>query len=167
MDGSPRDAVLANARAKRDDVAATLESPALVIAADTLVVLDELVLGKPADAAEARAMLEQLSGETHQVMTGVAVVDTASRQAAHGVEVTDVSFRTLAPAEIDSFIEAVNPVDRAGAYTVDGPGSLLVERYDGCYQNVLGLPMVLLDNRLRQIGHNLFELLDHRRAVFL
>ena len=166
-DGSPADAVIANACAKRDDVAKRLSEPALVIGADTLVALDVHVFGKPADAAEARRMLAQLAGKTHQVYTGAAVVDTATGRAAEGVERTDVTFRALSDGEIDRFVEAVNPLDRAGAYTVDGPGSLLVERYDGCYQNVLGLPTVRLDRLLRQVGHDLFKLMDGARATFL
>jgi septum formation protein len=84
-----------------------------------------------------------------------------------GSETTDVTFRTLTDAEIDRFVEAVNPVDRAGAYTVDGPGSLIVARYDGCYQNVLGLPIVRLDKLLRGIGHSLFDLMNPEQARFL
>ena len=167
IDGPPGDAVLANARAKRDDVAARLDSNALVIAADTLVVLDDHVLGKPADRAEARAMLLLLAGKTHQVLTGVAIVDTGRAAVAEGIESTDVTFRDLSPGEIDRFIDVVNPLDRAGAYTVDGPGSLLVARYRGCYQNVLGLPMVRLDCVLRQIGVSLFDAMDKAGAVFL
>jgi len=139
----------------------------VVIAADTLVFLDEHVLSKPADAEEARAMLRRLSGNTHQVVTGLAVIDTASGTAAEGSESTDVTFRTLSSEEIARFVEVVNPIDRAGAYTVDGPGSLLVARYDGCYQNVLGLPMVRLDKLLRRIGVHLFDHLNRERAVFL
>jgi septum formation protein len=165
--GSPADMVTGNARAKRDDVARRLDEPALVIAADTLVFLDEHVLAKPADPAEARAMLRMLSGRTHEVLTGVAVVDTGSGRAAEGHETTRVTFRELHEAEINAFVHAVNPVDRAGAYTVDGPGSLLVARYEGCYQNVLGLPMVRLDLLLRGIGRSLFDCMDGTRALFL
>jgi septum formation protein len=112
-------------------------------------------------------MLRKLSGNTHQVLTGIAVIDTATGRAAEGCESTDVTFRELSDAEIDRFICAVNPVDRAGAYTVDGPGTLIVARYDGCYQNVLGLPMVRLDEVLRQIGFNLFDMMDASRCAFL
>ncbi len=163
----PAAIVEANARAKRDAVAARLDRPALIIAADTLVFLDEHVLSKPADKTEARAMLRRLSGNTHQVVSGVAVLDTAADSGAVGSETTDVTFRTLSDAEIDRFVEAVNPVDRAGAYTVDGPGSLIVARYDGCYQNVLGLPVVRLDKLLRGIGHSLFDLMNPEQARFL
>ena len=167
FEGVPAELVVANARLKRDDVAARLSDPAIVIAADTLVFLDEHTLGKPADQDEARTMLARLSGNTHQVLTGLSLIDTASRKSAEGYESTDVTFRALSPEEIDHFVHAVNPVDRAGAYTVDGPGSLLVQRYDGCYQNVLGLPIVRLDLLLRELGYNLFELMDAERSRFL
>lgn len=167
FDGTPSEMVVANARAKRDDVAGRLAGPALVIGADTLVFLDGQVLSKPATLDEANAMLARLSGKTHQVLTGVAVVETGSGKAAEGYESTDVTFRQLSPHEIAQFVSAVRPLDRAGAYTVDGPGSLLVARYRGCYQNVLGLPMVRLDHLLREIGWSLFDLMDGRRSVFL
>jgi len=167
VNGTPAEMVVDNARSKRDDVAARLETPSLVIAADTLVFLDNHVLGKPKDLDEARTMLAALSGRTHQVLTGLALVDMTTGALAEGYESTDVTFRDLAPAEIDRFVEAVNPVDRAGAYTVDGPGGLLVARYDGCYQNVLGLPVVRLDRLMRTLGHSLFERMHGPAATFL
>jgi len=166
-DGPPEEAVVTNARAKRNDVAARLDSPALVIAADTLVVIDGEALGKPADLDEARAMIRRLSGRTHQVLTGIAIRDMAAGCDAEGTESTDVTFRHLPEDSIRRFVDAVKPTDRAGAYTVDGPGSLLVERYSGCYQNVLGLPMVRLDILFGQLGYNLFEMMHPPRAVFL
>ncbi len=164
---SPAELVISNARAKRDETVARLDGPAIVIAADTLVFVDEHVLGKPADAAGARAMLSRLSGRSHQVLTGLALMDTASGKTAEGFESTDVQFRSLSPREIAQFVEAVNPLDRAGAYTVDGPGSLLVQGYQGCYQNVLGFPMVRLDLLLRELGVHLFDCMDGGRAIFL
>jgi len=163
----PSEIVIANARAKRDYVASRLERPSLVVAADTLVFLDDRILSKPRDLDDARAMLRTLSGRTHEVVTGLAVVDTGSGLPVEGSETTRVTFRDLHDAEIAHFVHAVNPVDRAGAYTVDGPGSLLVAGYEGCYQNVLGLPIVRLDCLLRTIGHNLFEIMDGPRATFL
>lgn len=167
FEGSPAEMVAVNARLKRDDVARRLGRDAIVIAADTLVFLGDEPLGKPADLDEARVMLGRLSGRTHAVMTGVAVADTGSGAVADAVETTRVTFRELSRAQIDAFVDAVHPVDRAGAYTVDGPGTLLVARYEGCYQNVLGLPMVLLDGLLRTMGVDLFALVDRDRATFL
>lgn len=164
---APAAIVVANARAKRDDVARRYAHPAIVIGADTLVFLDEHVLSKPADAEAARAMLRRLSGNTHQVVTGLALVNTGTGQRVEGTETTDVTFRVLSDAEIARFVEIVNPLDRAGAYTVDGPGSLLVARYDGCYQNVLGFPIVRLDKLLREMGVSLFNRIDPGLATFL
>jgi len=164
---SPASIVIENAKRKRDDVAARTGPPALVIAADTLVFLDEHVLSKPRDLEDARAMLRRLSGRTHDVLTGLAVIDTGTGRRAEGSQRTGVTFRDLTTAEIAHFVHAVKPLDRAGAYTVDGPGSLLVARYDGCYQNVLGLPIVRLHQLLLKLGHDLFEMMDGPRSVYL
>ncbi len=164
---SPAHIVEINACAKRDDALKRLERPAVVIGADTLVFLDNHVLGKPADLEEARSMLRRLSGRTHEVFTGLAITHIGTGQSVQGSERTGVTFRALSEEEIDRFIEAVRPLDRAGAYTVDGPGSLLVAGYEGCYQNVLGFPMVRLDALLREVGVRLFERIDSANAVFL
>ena len=167
LEGLPREVVIRNAIAKRDEVRSRTTTPALIVAADTVVVIENEILGKPDDLDAARAMLSRLSGNTHSVLTGVAIAHTGTDRAAEGVEETRVTFRELSAAEIDLFVEAVRPLDRAGAYTVDGPGSLLVERYEGCYQNVLGLPLVCLDRLLRTIGDNLFSRIQADRAQFL
>jgi len=167
FEGDPAAMVVTNARAKRDDVAGRLDFPALVIAADTLVFLGNRVLGKPADRDEARAMLAELSGKTHQVLTGLSLIETATGKTAEGYESTDVTFRAFSSDEIDRFVAAVNPIDRAGAYTVDGPGSLLVARYSGCYQNVLGFPIVRLDLLLGELGYSLFDLMNAEDCQFL
>ncbi|NLN92109.1 MAG: septum formation protein Maf [Candidatus Hydrogenedens sp.] len=139
----------------------------LVISADTLVFLDGQVLSKPADLEEAKTMLRALSGRTHHVVTGLALFDRASGCYATGAEKTGVRFRELSDEEIACFVNTVKPVDRAGAYTVDGPGSLLVAAYDGCYQNVLGLPLVRLDLVMRTLGYSLFEMINGDEARFL
>lgn len=164
---TPAAVVESNARRKCLAVAAVAERDALIIAADTLVFLEEEVLSKPLDLDDARRMLRLLSGNTHQVVTGLAVYDTVTRRLVQGSESTDVTFRLLSEEEIACFVDVVRPLDRAGGYTVDGPGSLLVSRYDGCYQNVLGLPIVRLDKLLRQLDCNLFALLDPAKARFL
>ncbi len=156
-----------NACAKRDAAAARLSRPAVVIGADTLVFLEDHVLGKPRDEEEAREMLQRLSGRSHEVLTGLAVVDTGTGEKRQDSETTEVVFRELSNDEINRFIDIVQPLDRAGAYTVDGPGSLLVAGYQGCYQNVLGFPLVCLDNMLRQLDVFLFDRMDSENAVFL
>ncbi|MFP4192063.1 MAG: Maf family protein [Candidatus Hydrogenedentota bacterium] len=166
-DGAPGELVLANACLKRDEVARRAPAAARIIAADTVVTYGGRVLGKPRDMEEAREMLAALSGETHWVYTGVAATGAALGRSAEAYEVTEVTFRPLSEAMIETFVEAVQPLDRAGAYTVDGPGALLVERYNGCYQNVLGLPLVRLDRMLESIGLSLFSSIDADRATFL
>jgi len=155
--GSPHETVVRNALTKARDVAARVDDDVLVIGADTLVFAGDHALGKPGSLDEARDMLRMLSGVTHQVYTGVAVVRTTDGHEVTGYERTDVTFRDLSDTDIDSYIEQVDPLDRAGAYTVDGPGSLLAERFDGCFYNVLGLPMVVLDTLLGGFGISLFK----------
>lgn len=167
LTGEPEALVIENADRKCSDVAGRLADPALVIAADTLVFIGDEVLAKPETLDEACSMIARLSGQTHRVITGLAVRNTATGAAATASETTEVTFRSLSRAEIERFVEAVRPLDRAGAYTVDGPGSLLVAGYRGCYQNVLGLPIVRLDQTLRPMGHSLFDFVDADRAIFL
>lgn len=164
---SPAEIVIRNAMIKRDDVAASINEHAVVIAADTLVFYEEHVLLKPVDLDDARRMIRLLSGKTHQVLTGLALVDTETGRCVEGSETTDVTFRDLSDDEIDHFVHIVEPLDRAGAYTVDGPGSLIVEGYRGCYQNVLGLPMVRLYKLLGELGLDLFAAMDKAGAKFL
>lgn len=119
----------------------------LIITADTIVYIDGQVLGKPADAAEARKMLRQLSGRTHQVITGVCLT-TADRQKAFSA-VTDVTFDTLGDEEIDYYIEHYRPYDKAGAYGVqEWIGFVGVSRLEGSYFNVMGLPVQRLYREL-------------------
>lgn len=164
---SPSWIVETNACRKRDDVAQRVEEPAIIIAADTLVFWKGHVLGKPADRTEAIATLRKLSGHTHEVCTGLALIDTRTGRRIQGTEVTHVMFRNLTDSEIDRFVDVVNPVDRAGAYTCDGPGSLLVSGFQGCYHNVLGLPIIRLDLLLRELNFHLFDHLDADAARFL
>lgn len=164
---TPSEIVIQNAIIKRDDVAATTSEPAIIIAADTLVFYEEHVLPKPVDFDDARRMLRLLSGKTHQVLTGLALVDTETGQTVEGAETTDVTFRDLSDDEIEHFVHIVEPLDRAGAYTVDGPGTLIVASYRGCYQNVLGLPMVRLYGLMGELGVDLFAAMDKEGARFL
>lgn len=165
--GSPEAVVLHNARLKCETVAHESADHEIIIAADTIVVVDERILGKPRSLDEARAMLRDLSGRSHRVMTGVAVRGEVGHPLAEAVEITEVTFCVLNDADIDRFVEAVQPLDRAGAYTVDGPGSLLVAGYQGCYYNVLGLPLVRLHDLLKGLGLDLFERMNVEKTRFL
>jgi septum formation protein len=121
-------------------VAATLADPAAaVVAADTTVVVDGEILGKPADAAEARAMVRRLAGRSHEVFTGMAVVRGA--RAADAVERVGVTFRPLTDAEIAAYVATGEPMDKAGAYGIQGYGATIVERVDGDYFAVMGLSL--------------------------
>ena len=118
-------------------VIAAKHPDAYVIAADTTVVVDGDILGKPGDAAEARAMLRRLSGRSHVVCTGIAVARGARIESA--VEQVGVTFRALSDAEIAAYVETGEPMDKAGAYGIQGWGATIVERVDGDYFSVMGL----------------------------
>ncbi len=113
----------------------------VVIASDTLVSLDGQALGKPHDAADAHRMLRLLSGKTHEVFTGVTIIDAATRQAATQVVRTGVIFRELSDAEIDAYIATGEPMDKAGAYAIQGGAHGFVEGFEGSYENVIGFPV--------------------------
>ncbi|MBN1128467.1 MAG: septum formation protein Maf [Chitinispirillaceae bacterium] len=114
---------------------------ALVLGADTVVVKDGRVLGKPVDRREARAMLESLSGSIHQVMTGVALVCAAETFSASAVACTDVFFRKLTGDDIEAYLALCEYRDKAGAYAIQGKAMVFIEKITGCYYNVVGLPV--------------------------
>ena len=165
--GIPEEVVLTNAILKRNLAIEQSAQPEVIITADTIVVLDNAILGKPRDLTEAKTMLESLSGKTHQVITGVAVANMFTHEISQGLETTEVTFCPLTPEQIDQFIFIVNPLDRAGGYTIDGPGTLIVEGYSGCYQNVLGLPMVRLNRLLKEVSIQLEDYIQADGARFL
>ena len=136
---------------------ATLHKDGLVLGADTIVVNDGFVLGKPASEAEAAQMLGGLSGKWHQVMTAVALVDASGKQAPWvAVEKTGVKFRALSQADIAAYLATGESMDKAGAYGIQGYGALLVEQIEGCYFNVVGLPLQKVAAGLRNWGINLY-----------
>ena len=137
----PRDGVELLAVRKGAAVAAGLSERHLVISSDTLVELDDIALGKPSDAADAHRMLRMLSGRTHNVHTGVAVHYRGLVYS--GVATTAVSFRALSDSEIDEYIATGEPMDKAGAYGIQGLGGALVSGYDGDFDTVVGLSRVL------------------------
>jgi septum formation protein len=137
------------ARAKAHTIAAR-QPGAVVIAADTIVVVDGDVLGKPRDAAAARAMLKRLSGRTHTVLTAIAVARSDRTESA--VEAVDVTFREVSDADIGAYIATGEPMDKAGAYGIQGFGATIVERVDGDYFSVMGLGLRRLVELLAHIG---------------
>jgi septum formation protein len=146
---SPRSYAERLAREKAQAVAED-HPDAVVIGADTIVVVDGNVLGKPADARDAAAMLRRISGRVHVVDTAVAVVRNGSVTSA--VEEVDVTFRALSDAEIERYIATGEPMDKAGAYGIQGYGATIVQRVSGDYFAVMGLPLGLLVRLLRDVG---------------
>ena len=140
-DAEPRHGVRALALDKARRIAAR-RPEAIVIGADTVVVARGVRLGKPADAAEALTMLERLQGRTHQVWTGIAVVHGGDQRTA--AEVTDVQFTRLDRETIEAYVRTGEPLDKAGAYGIQGAAGAFVKRIDGDYFNVVGLPLARL-----------------------
>lgn len=135
------------ARQKAQVVFDAVNDPAaVVLGADTTVTVDGRILGKPVDAADAARMLRLLSGRTHRVITGVAVVTAAHAEVA--AEVTAVRFLTLSDAEIEAYIATGEPMDKAGAYAIQGRAARWIPRVEGCYFNVMGLPLALVGTML-------------------
>ena len=122
------------------------DSTAIILGADTTVTLDNHILGKPEDAADAVRMLRMLSGRTHRVMTGIAVVTAESAEVA--AEVTGVRFLALSDEEIGAYIATGEPMDKAGAYAIQGRAARWIPRIEGCYFNVVGLPLSLVSTML-------------------
>lgn len=130
----------------------------LIIGADTIVVLGEKILGKPTTSVEAEKMLRSLSGQEHLVFSGLAVVDGKTGQQQLGHEITRVHFQQLTVPEINSYIASGEPFDKAGGYGIQGKGGLFVEKIDGCYFNVVGLPIHLLYRFLKKMGVDLLSI---------
>jgi septum formation protein len=136
--------------------AASRAASGIIIAADTIVVLGDAILGKPADSRDAERMLTLLSGRVHDVISGLALINAAEEKTATGTSLTRVRFRDLSRNEIVSYIKSGEPLDKAGAYGIQGKGALLVKKIEGCYFNVVGLPLSLLGEMLRNFGISLF-----------
>lgn len=149
--GSPRELAEGRAVLKAQAAAAAL-GDALVIGADTIVVCQGQVLGKPRDEADAKRLLSLLSGRTHRVVTGVCVIEAPAGRREVASACTKVTFRELSPEEIDRYVATGEPMDKAGAYGIQGKGALLVERIVGDYFNVVGLPLTLLARLLKEFG---------------
>lgn len=149
-DEDPVTHVVRLAEVKARSVAAGRES-GLVLGADTIVLLDGEILEKPADEEEAFRMLTRLSGVWHVVYTGLAVVDAGTGESAAGYETTRVRIREMSPDEIRAYIKTGEPMDKAGSYGIQGYGAAIVETVEGCYFNVVGLPLVRLLRLLKDL----------------
>jgi len=124
----------------------------LIVAADTTVVIGEQILEKPRDQNDARLMLRELSGQSHQVITGVALIDSATTESKVACETTEVKFATMSPDEIDWYVSSGEPMDKAGAYAIQGLGARFVEGIRGDFFNVMGLPVRLLYELVRELA---------------
>jgi septum formation protein len=122
----------------------------IIISADTIVLLDDKILTKPVDYCDAYNMLKNLSGNLHKVVTGVYVKDAATGKEVYKSKTTKVKFRNLTDSEINNYISSGEAYDKAGSYGIQGLGSLFVENIEGCYYNVVGLPLVLLSEILKE-----------------
>jgi septum formation protein len=122
-----------------------------ILGADTIVVLDGSILGKPADQAEARMMLKRLSGRDHLVYTGLTLIDAATGEKAQGYEITKVRIRSMTEEEILAYVATGEPMDKAGSYGIQGYGAAIVEKVNGCYFNVVGLPVVRMLHLIREL----------------
>lgn len=149
----PRELPVANAAAKGRAVFGALstqeQSECAVVAADTMVFLGDEPFEKPSDADDAARMLRELSGKTHQVITGVCLVSDKGEDCFEGV--TDVCFKDLSEQDIAAYVATGEPLDKAGAYGIQGEGGSLVDHIDGDFDNVVGLPMALLGEHLQPL----------------
>lgn len=151
-DESPQDLVLRLAQTKADLAAARAVGPAILIAADTEVVLDGHIFGKPRSSDDARSMLEKLAGRLHTVLTGVALVRLPDVERRSFVESTLVQFAPLSDEEIGRYLATGEPHDKAGAYAIQGYAARYIPRIEGCYFNVVGLPVASLQHALSELG---------------
>ena len=153
---APQDYVLRMAYEKAQRVAQQRPS-AFVLGADTIVTIDHQILGKPRDLAEARRMLRSLSGRTHAVMTGLALLHHDRGIVQRDAVSTSVRFRHLSEHDIETYVTIAQPLDKAGAYAIQDSACAFVESFDGCYTNVVGLPVQRTADLMRAAGMDIPE----------
>jgi septum formation protein len=149
---TPQQLVQRLADAKADLVAARTVGASIIIAADTVVLLDKQILGKPRSTDEARRMLEMLSGRTHSVITGVSILRQPEIERRQFVETTLVHFARLSSQDLSRYLATGEPFDKAGAYAIQGHAGRYIPRIEGCYFNVVGLPIARVVAALRELG---------------
>ena len=136
-------------------VVASKHQNVIVIAADTFVVFGGQILGKPHTEKEARKMLKAISGKSHSVITGFSIIDTSKNRTLSKSVETKIYIRKLTSAEIDAYVKSKEPLDKAGAYAIQGLGAVFVEKIEGDYFNVIGLPLSALTEALKEFGINI------------
>lgn len=152
---TPQQEVVSLSRQKAQAVYESLTETAVVLSADTVVVLDDAILGKPQDVADAKKMLQALSGRSHLVLTGVTVMGPCGVRT--HCEETKVYFRSLTDGEMDAYIKTNEPMDKAGGYGIQGYASMFVTGIEGDYYNVMGLPVCQVGLMLREAGIPVLE----------
>ncbi|MDD3776804.1 MAG: Maf family protein [Actinomycetota bacterium] len=154
--GNPYQAVEANSEAKAVWAAEHIKSgTGLFCGFDTIVYFNNKVWGKPSSRREAFELLTQMSGRRHEVVTGVCILDKASGHRLTGHEITAVEFRELEEPEIGSYLKSGQVLDKAGAYNIGGRGALLVKRIEGCFYNVMGLPVARFIEMLKDMNYKI------------
>lgn len=153
---NPRKLAMLFAESKAKSVADSINGRALVIGADTVVYKDE-IMGKPKSKADAADMLRKLSGSKHSVITGISVIKAPEMSITTDYEETLVRFKNISEDEIEAYINSGEVWDKAGAYAIQGLGSLLVQGIEGCYFNVVGLPVYKLSTILEKLGYKLLK----------
>ena len=151
FNGDVEDYVKTLAEGKGKDVASQAKKDSIIIAADTVVVIDGKILGKPKNADDAYNMLKLLSNKIHRVYSGIAVINTANDVKKNEAIFTEVKFSELTHEEIINYINSKEPLDKAGAYGIQGLGALFVEKINGCYYNVVGLPLNRLNKIIKEV----------------
>ena len=141
---------------KARNVADKLKVPSLVIGSDTVVVINKHILGKPKDKKDAFNMLKILSGKTHKVISAIAVIDTETGKTLKDFVSSDVNFKTLSDEEINAYIATREPMDKAGAYAIQGYAGMFVKSINGCYSNIVGISTYKLAEMLKEFGVKIF-----------
>ena len=148
--------VVHNARAKAETVAERYKD-GFIIGADTLVLLGKQLIGKPKTKNEAVLFLKAFSGKTLSVYTGLCVIDAKKGTSVTAADVSRVCVRKLSPEEIDAFVKIAGPHDKAGGFSIEGPGTFIFDNISGSFYNILGLPMMKLDHLFRKLGVDLMR----------
>jgi septum formation protein len=153
---TPEKLAMALAEGKAEDVASRCKE-GIVIGVDTFIVFNKKVMGKPKTKEKAYSQLKRVSGKIVKVYSGVALIDCKSKEVIKDYEVSDVKFKKLTNEEIKNYIATGEPLDKAGAFAIQGLGSIFIEKVNGCYANIVGFPINNIYKNLKKLGVNIFE----------
>lgn len=151
FNGNVEEYVINLAKGKAISIRESLKNDAIIIGGDTVVVLNDKILGKPKNEEDAYRMLKELSGKTHKVYSGIVVINMNNNKVEESAIYTEVKMSTLTDKEILDYIKTGEPLDKAGAYGIQGNGGVFVEEINGCFYNVVGLPLNLLNKMLNKV----------------